>query len=322
MDESYFGIKRRPQYRRTPRRAPRRSPRRSPTMCAKKLSLAKLRKLALENGVNIYSEARPGTYKTGRPKKPKMVGCSTLKKRLKNAGLSYLYARQVKDQSGNVLQSMSQEDYDRQAQEIIDNIRQQGIFEESLPTQQVGPTQQLNVPTQKLNVPLSQQEQKCKGDQRKNKKGECVDIRQLMLEECTGDDLLWDRTLKTCTKKNFGDTFRGLVGMKDETRQQIKKPEEPALIDFDKPDKKPLIPGQSLTAEGDSVLDFGRYERGGARPKLTYKHVGNIVVNGRAHHVFKGPNGGLFYLKGKTGKKVYIEKQRLKKTSPKRRRRR
>ena len=295
MDESYFGIKRRPQYR----RAPRRSPRRSPTMCAKKLSLAKLRKLALENGVNIYSEARPGTYKTGRPKKPKMVGCSTLKNRLKNAGLSHLYARQVKDQSGNVLQSLSQEDYDRQVQGIMDNLTQQGIFEESLPTQTSVPTQQLNVPTQKLNVPLSQQEQKCKGDQRKNKKGECVDIRKLIKEECTADDLLWDMVTDACTKKNLGDTLRGLVGMGDETRQKIKEPEQPGLVDLSKGQ-------QSESDRPGRDMDFGRYERGGARPKLTYKHVGNIVVNGRAHHVFKGPNGGLFYLKGKTGKKVYI----------------
>ena len=79
--------------RRSPRRT-RRSPRRK---CTKALSLSALRKLALENGVNIYSEAKVAISKrTGMPKKPKMVGCSTLKKRLDQAGLGELYrTRQV-----------------------------------------------------------------------------------------------------------------------------------------------------------------------------------------------------------------------------------
>ena len=47
--------------------------------------------------------------------------------------------------------------------------------------------------------------------------------------------------------------------------------------------------------------------------KKTQKHVGSIVVKGRKHHVFKGTAGGLYYLKGKTGRKVYIDMSRLKK---------
>lgn len=70
--------------------------RRSPTLgtnkCNKNFTLTKLRKLAELNGISIYSNARTGYYKTtGMPKKPKKVGCSTLKKRLNDAGLGYLY---------------------------------------------------------------------------------------------------------------------------------------------------------------------------------------------------------------------------------------
>jgi hypothetical protein len=61
-------------------------------MCRKKLSLPKLRKLALEHNINIFSEAKTAISKrTGMPKKPKLVGCSTLMKRLDEAGLSNLY---------------------------------------------------------------------------------------------------------------------------------------------------------------------------------------------------------------------------------------
>jgi len=56
----------------------------------------------------------------------------------------------------------------------------------------------------------------------------------------------------------------------------------------------------------------------GARPKKSQKHAGVIVVKGRTHHVFRGKEGGLYYMKGKSGAKIYIDKKRLKKKSPKR----
>ena len=95
MDELFFGVKRK-KTRRSPARKTRRSPKRKTTMCNKKLSLPKLRKLAVEHGVNIFSEAKTAISKrTGMPKKPKMVGCSTLMKRLKEAGLSELYTKKM-----------------------------------------------------------------------------------------------------------------------------------------------------------------------------------------------------------------------------------
>ena len=60
-------------------------------------------------------------------------------------------------------------------------------------------------------------------------------------------------------------------------------------------------------------MEFGRRYMSGARPKKSQKHVTTIVVKGRSHHVFKGKEGGLYYLKGKTGRKVYIDKERLRK---------
>ena len=60
-------------------------------------------------------------------------------------------------------------------------------------------------------------------------------------------------------------------------------------------------------------MEFGRRYMSGARPKKSQKHIGVIEVKGRTHHVFKGKEGGLYYLKGKTGRKVYIDKERLRK---------
>ena len=92
--------------KKSPKKSPKRSPkksRKSPKrakgktiLCRKDLSLAKLRKLALANGINVFSEAKTAISKrTGLPKKPKMVGCSTLMKRMKEAGLSDLYTKKM-----------------------------------------------------------------------------------------------------------------------------------------------------------------------------------------------------------------------------------
>jgi len=69
MDELFFGVKRKKtrrsparKTRRSPRRV-RRSPKRKTRMCNKKLSLPKLRKLAVEHGVNIFSEAKTAVSK-------------------------------------------------------------------------------------------------------------------------------------------------------------------------------------------------------------------------------------------------------------------
>ena len=159
-------------------------------MCNKKLSLAKLRKLALENGVNIYSEVKTSVSKrTGMPKKPKMVGCSTLMKRLNQAGLSHLY----------------------------------------------------------------------------------------------------------------------------KVHEVYATPEESTSLFMEEP-----MDGESLESVDESMYDmpiseFGRRYMSRARPKKSQKHVTTIVVKGRTHNVFKGKQGGLYYLKGKTGRKVYIDKERLKK---------
>jgi hypothetical protein len=98
MDELFFGY-RRPKTKRAPVKRTKSSPKRkrSPTrMCRKGLSLPKLRKLAMEHGVNIYSEAKTAISKrTGLPKKPKMVSCATLKSRLRKAGLEHLYKKSM-----------------------------------------------------------------------------------------------------------------------------------------------------------------------------------------------------------------------------------
>jgi hypothetical protein len=70
----------------------RKSPKRVKKMCSKTMSLAKLRKLANEHGVSVLSMAKRRMNKrTGELVKPKLIGCSALKKRLKDAGLEHLY---------------------------------------------------------------------------------------------------------------------------------------------------------------------------------------------------------------------------------------
>lgn len=286
MDELFFGVKRsKPRRgsparrRRTPvrrtRRSPKRSPKRSPvrrtrratTMCRKGLSLPKLRKLAMEHGVNIYSEAKTAVSKrTGLPKKPKMVSCATLEKRLKEAGLDHLYRRMPKV---NVeMPQMSEE-----------------LFEETSPVEMPDVVQ----------VP---------------KKGIPPHVMMQADPACHPD-------------------FMALAEKQPNNRAQAKflKEYKGYAMGQGPCDKRELVPVHMHGSEED--LDdyaeeagfdmlYGRRYRGGARPKMTQKHVGEIVVKGRVHQVFRGKEGGLYYMKGKTGTKIYIDKKRLKK-SPKRR---
>ena len=85
MNELFFGVKKKKLHKR-----------KKTVKCNSRVTLPELRKLAKENGISIYSEAKTGVYKTsGNPKPPKKVGCSTLKKRLNDAGLGYLYKVRV-----------------------------------------------------------------------------------------------------------------------------------------------------------------------------------------------------------------------------------
>ena len=281
--------------RRSPRRSPRRtrkSPRRSPRRkCTKALSLSALRKLALENGVNIYSEAKVAISKrTGMPKKPKMVGCSTLKKRLDQAGLGELY---------------------RTRQVMVDPGMDSLFMEDMGPDQVFGPDQMLGP---------------CGMDQI-YRGSNCVDISGLSQDDCTGDDLLWnklDKPPKCVRRPKAPSTPLVPPALPSVIRQ-------PAPTDLIVPPLKPTMckaPDWEFDPESGGCvrkikpfahpMDFGRLASG-ARPKLTQKHVGEIVVKGRVHQVFKGLSGGLYYMKGRSGEKIYIDRSRLK--SPRRTRR-
>ena len=275
MDELFFGVKRsKPRRssparrRRTPVRRTRRSPRRSPvrhrrhtTMCRKGLSLSKLRKLAMEHGVNIYSEAKTAVSKrTGLPKKPKMVSCATLEKRLKKAGLDHLYKR---------IPKVDVEMHEEMPEEL---------FEETSPVE---------MPDVVPPHVMMQADPACHPD------------------------------------------FMALAQKQPNNRAQAKflKEYKGYAMGSGPCDKRELVPVHMHGSEDD--LDdyaeeagfdmlYGRRYRGGARPKMSQKHVGEIVVKRRVHQVFRGKEGGLYYMKGKTGSKIYIDKKRLKK-SPKRR---
>lgn len=297
MDELFFGVKRK-KTRRSPRRV-RRSPKRKTRMCNKKLSLNKLRKLAVEHGVNIFSEAKTAINKrTGMPKKPKMVGCSTLMKRLNEAGLGYLYKVRVKpDEQGDLF-----------------------IEQEMGPLPMMGP---------------------CGMDQ-VYRGGSCMNIADLDENRCTGDDLMWNESSKKCGRKSqdmsilmptsvqmqadpaCASAFKKLAENQPNNNAQAKflKQYKGYAIGQGPCEKRQLVPTHIHGSEDDLDdyskvagfdMSYGRRYMSGARPKKSQIHVGVIVVKGRSHHVFKGKEGGLYYLKGKTGRKVYIDKERLRK---------
>ena len=265
MDTLFFGVKTRRtptrKTRRNPTRKTRRTPRRKTTMCNKKLSLPKLRKLALEHGVNIFSEKKTSISKrTGMPKKPKMVGCSTLMKRLNEAGLSHLY----KVRKHTVMQ---------------DDIL--GSPEELFMEEEVSPT----ITPSKDSI----------------------------------HSFVYSQADPACH-----DKFLELAKKQPDNRSQAKflKEYKGYVVGQGPCDQRELVP-MHIHGDEENIMDYadvadfdmsyGTRHVSGARPKKTQKHIGTIVVKGRIHHVFKGTEGGLYYLKGKTGRKIYIDKTRLKK---------
>jgi hypothetical protein len=314
MDELFFGLNRRrssparkrrvpvrrasPKRRRSPMRrrlSPRRrraSPkrRRSPArMCTSKMSLSKLRKLAMEHGIDVYSAAKTAVSKrTGLPKKPKMVGCSTLMKRLKEAGLDHLYkVRGVK---------VDMEEH------VYGPDMPEGLFDdsedESEDEMHVAPAAPVpKTLTKQEQVKLMQADPACAEAFQKHAEKLPNNREQAkFLKEYKG----YAMGPGPCGDK------RGLVP------RHIQGSDDPdELADY------------ADVAGFD--MSYGRRYAGGARPRKSHHMVGHIVVKGRHHEIFQGVNGGLFYLKGKKGDKVYIDPKRLKsspkrkKSSPKRR---
>jgi len=291
MDKLFFGAKK-PRSRHSPVRRTRRTPRRKTTMCNKKLSLPKLRKLAVENGVNIFSEKKTSISKrTGMPKKPKMVGCSTLMKRLNEAGLSHLY--KIRKYSKPTELSMEEQP---EPQELF--------MEEDI-------SQHLN-PLSPLDSPVEESEESENIDIKN--KGRNFDPNDIVHQMDYGMRYISGARPKKTQKHVssivvkgrkyhvFKGTEGGLYYLKGKTGRKV-------YIDKSRLKKRRSRFGE----EDEEEMKFGRRYMSGARPKKTQKHVGSIVVKGRKHHVFKGTSGGLYYLKGKTGRKVYIDMSRLKK---------
>ena len=329
MDELFFGVKRK-KTRNSPRRSPRRSrrrvrrsPKRKTRMCNKKLSLLKLRKLAVEHGVNIFSEAKTAVSKrTGMPKKPKMVGCSTLMKRLNEAGLGHLYKLRVKPDEQSDL-------FIEQEMEPMNKLR-------------VKPDEQSDLFIEQEMEPMMGPMMGPCGMDQVYHSGSCMNIADLDENQCTGDDLMWNESSKKCGRKSkdmsilmpisvqmqadpaCASTFKKLAENQPNNSAQAKflKQYKGYAVGQGPCEKRQLVPTHIHGSEDDLDdyskvagfdMSYGRRYMSGARPKKSQIHVGVIVVKGRSHHVFKGKEGGLYYLKGKTGRKVYIDKERLRK---------
>jgi len=233
------------------------------------------------------------------PKKPKMVGCSTLMKRLNEAGLGHLY-----------------------------KLREVHVMpdEELFMEEEMGPLPMMGP---------------CSMDQ-VYRGGSCMNIADLDEDQCTGDDLMWNKSSKKCGRKSKDMPSLMPISIQmgadpacDAEFQALaqKQPNNLAQAKFLKEykgysmgpgpcNKRQLVP-RYIHGNEDDVIDYaevagfdmnyGRRYMSGARPKKSQKHVGAIIVNGKSHHVFKGKEGGLYYLKGKTGRKVYVDKERLRK---------
>ena len=308
--------------KRSPRRSSRieqkRSPRRSqPVMCKKNLSLHKLRKIALENGVNIYSESKTRlNKKTGEPLKPKKVLCGTLIKRLKDAGMDYLFEGKHKDINKNnqLYPELLFNDEDVQPSSLFNDEDDRQSF--------VGPC--------KKNFIM--------------RDGTCVDISSLSQSLCSGDDLLWNKldNPPRCVRKPKPPSERlfppplpkpytpyyGVIQADPACDSEFKKflKANPGMkkeykgyaVGSGPCSSREFIPTR-WDVDEDELSDYGD-EAGfdmnfGARHRLMSgtKRVGRIVVNGRYRVVYKGVEGGLYYHKDNNGKKIYIDKKRLNK---------
>jgi hypothetical protein len=234
-------------------------------MCNKKLSLSKLRKLAVEHGVNIFSEAKTTiNKKTGMPKKPKMVGCTTLMKRLNEVGLGHLY-----------------------------KLREVHV-----------------TPDSSLDSSLD-----LSPDSSPDK---------LFMDGNIHDEKLLHPSLIYQTDPSCHSAFLKLASEQPNNRSQAKflKEYKGYAMGQGPCEKRQLIPTHIHSSEDDLEdygkvagfdMSYGRRYMSSTRQRKTQEHAGTIVVKGRTHHVFRGKEGGLYYLKGKTGRKVYIDKERLRK---------
>jgi hypothetical protein len=209
-----------------------------------------------------------------------MVGCSTLKKRLNEAGLGHLYKtrsfRAPMDQMGPDMMGPDMMGPDMMGPDM--DI--QSLFDQTGPADVKRPTV---LPT------IYQADPACA---------------QAFMERA-------DSEPNNMSKAKFLKQYKGYaVGQGPCSQRTL----VPMHISGDEDEL------ENYTTEAGFDMGFGeRRYRSGARPKKSHKHIGTITVKGRTHYVFRGVEGGLYYLKGKTGRKVYIDKKRLSKRSPKRR---
>ena len=303
------------------RRSPARK-RRSPVRkCNSKMTLSNLRKLALENDVNIFSEAKTAISKrTGEPKKPKMVGCSTLMKRMNEAGLGYMY--KVRQEYSQVDQydpaytpgpfsSVDQnvptfnplsvpqavplasppapDTWYSLEQQLKNKKLKKPSTDPRPPVPRPPPPLSTNIPEAPPHVIKGN----CTQD-KVNYTGTCVNVKDVPQKDCYGDLIVWDRYASppVCVSRdNLSWSQWAIINgleLSDSVKQNVKqKFENPA--------------------------GFGKRYVSGARPPASQKRVGEIIVKGRTHKVFKGKQGGYYYKKGKSGNKIYIDRARLRK---------
>jgi len=306
----------------------------------------------MENGVNIYSEAPTRVSKrTGERLKPKMVTCATLQKRLKEAGLEHLYKRRMPmvDVDVDVDSDVDSDDEVEMGplpmmgpcgkdQVYLDGSCQDKPMMGPLPM--MGPCGKDQVyrggschDKLKVDPACDAEWKKISGGKpwlARQYKGYAVgsapcSSREMVPVEVVTDNGKVEHVLLEVDPACAAD-FQAFAEKKPNNRSQAKFLKEyKGYAKGSGPcSSRKLVPTQ-IHGDEDDVEDYRKtagfdlfYGRrrpysAGARPKKSQKHVGEIVVKGRRHLVFKGKEGGLYYMKGKTGTKVYIDKKRLKK---------
>jgi hypothetical protein len=140
-----------------------------------------MRKLAEQNGINIYSNAKTGYNKTtGIPKKPKKIGCSTLKKRFNDAGLGHLYKIQSK------MSDKQEQLFTESPVYLTDNL---SIKNSNIPLSLQSPDVQS---IKNSNIPLSLQYDGPCSQFQYYRRGKCKNLDELIKEDCYGNMLDWD----------------------------------------------------------------------------------------------------------------------------------
>lgn len=335
------------------------SPKRVKKMCSKTMSLAKLRKLANEHGVSVLSMAKRRMNKrTGELVKPKLIGCSALKKRLKEAGLERLYKsiKIIDDKSDAPMIAIMERTFGNiplSLQEDLADIDE--VVVEDEPVLQYPGVHEIDAAIRKRKkaeakaaaAGVEAEKAAGKAEVKAEKAAEKAEVAVERAQAAPDDEEKRDKAILALQKATRARAEAKAAAAEVETPLLLERTHPRADEGWTyAPDgsevRDPNFVAPTLAAaeaekpaaaepEEEGVLaDVGRFfgglfGGGGEEPKpdgtssfgvrIKTKPVARTTVNGRVKNLYRGAQGGFFYLKqkGKKVTKVYVSKKDLKK---------